>query len=53
MKKKFLKAMPIKATVKNQVPPNRMAKIIKKATSNVVKEMEQLELSDPTVGSAN
>lgn len=51
--------MPIKATVKNQVPPNRMVKIIKKkkiikkATSNVVKEMEQLELSDPTVGSAN
>ena len=30
-----------------------MAKIIKKATSNFVKEMEQLELSVPTVGSAN
>lgn len=45
--------MPIKATIKNQVPPNRTAKIIKKATSNVVKEMEQPKLSDPTVGSAN
>ena len=51
MRKKVLKAIPIKATIKNQIPPNRMAKIIKKATSNVVKEMERLELSDPTVGS--
>ena len=43
--------MPIKATIKNQVPPNRTAKIIKKATSNVVRKMEQLDLSNPTVGS--
>lgn len=28
-----------------------MPKIIKKETSNVVKKMEQLDLSDPTVGS--
>lgn len=49
----FLKAMPLKATIKNQVSPSRMPKIIKKAASNVVKKMEQLDLSDPTVGSAD
>lgn len=51
MKKKVLKSNAFKATVKNQVLPNRMPKIIEKATSNVVKKMEQLDFSDPTVGS--
>ena len=50
-KKKVLKSNAFKATIKNQVLPNRMPKIIEKATSNVVRKMEQLDLSNPTLRS--